>query len=556
MIKRIKETIRQLNTSIFVGEKLQSTINAMSYVGLAIAFCTLITTVMNLFQGTYFMAATTGFFCLVGIFTFVTCHYYNLRLPSTYAILFSCIILMTYYAVTGANQGFAILWTMIVPSGVMILGGVKLGILLSLYYWLLFVVLFYTPLRSLVAAQYTVTFMNRYPVIYLCAILINSTAMIRYHISVLNDMEYNKKLTSEVQRLTAAETQRRKQLEHMSLLMIVTLANAIDAKDKYTNGHSYRVSEYAVLLAKKLGWDEERIQSLRYEALLHDVGKIGIPDAVLNKDSRLSDTEFKIIQFHAFLGGEILSEATTIPGAQNVAKYHHERVDGKGYPDGLTGEQIPENARIVCIADSFDAMNSDRVYRKALPRQIILQELRKGRGTQFDPKYLDAFLELYESGELTIPANPVTEEKKPMFSSEDVHKIVQQFDSNFDYTGETEFSGEITEKTYEYIHNLHQGLRIKCTIVILKIRPAPSADMDSSHFEKAIAFMNTAIKRTIPDDQVCVRCSKTQIMLLLTEDGLQIHRIMQSLYVNFYKLTDGSAFELSYEVFPPIEASP
>ena len=167
---------------------------------------------------------------------------------------------MTYYAVTGENEGFAILWTMIVPSAVMFLGGVKLGISLSLYYWCLFVVLFYTPFRSCVAGQYTETFMNRYPVIYMCAIMINSAAMIRYHISVLNDMEYNERLTNEVQRLTAIEIERRQQMERMSLQMIETLANAIDAKDKYTNGHSYRVSEYAVLLAKKLGWDEKAIE--------------------------------------------------------------------------------------------------------------------------------------------------------------------------------------------------------------------------------------------------------------------------------------------------------
>lgn len=197
-------------------------------------------------------------------------------------------------------------------------------------------------------------------------------------------MEYNDKLTNEVQRLTAIEIERRKQIENMSVQMIETLANAIDAKDKYTNGHSYRVSEYAVLLAKKLGWSEEQIKFLRYEAILHDVGKIGVPDVILNKDSSLTDTEYKIIQSHTFFGGEILSKADTVPKASDVAKYHHERVDGKGYPEGLAGEKIPVDARIVCIADSFDAMNSDRVYRKALPKETIINELKNGRGTQFD----------------------------------------------------------------------------------------------------------------------------------------------------------------------------
>lgn len=402
MINKLKNVYRQLNRSIFVGEKLQSNINALSYVGLAISFCTLITTSMNIIQGSYFMAVTTAFFCAVGIFTFITCHYFKKRTAAIYAILFACILLMTYYAISGENEGFAILWTMIVPSAVMFLVSVKHGIILSLYYWCLFVVLFYTPLRSYVASQYTETFMNRYPVLYMCAIMINSTAMIRYHISVLNDMQYNDKLTNEVQRLTAIEIERRKQIENMSVQMIETLANAIDAKDKYTNGHSYRVSEYAVLLAKKLGWSEEQIKFLRYEAILHDVGKIGVPDVILNKDSKLTDTEYEIIQSHTCLGGEILSKADTVPNASDVAKYHHERVDGKGYPEGLAGEKIPVNARIVCIADAFDAMNSDRVYRKALPKETIIHELKKGSGTQFDAEFLDVFLKMYENGELLI----------------------------------------------------------------------------------------------------------------------------------------------------------
>ena len=402
MINKLKNIYRQLNKSIFVGEKLQSNINALSYVGLAISFCTLITTSMNVIQGSYFMAVTTAIFCASGIFAFICCRYFKKRTAAIYAVLFACILLMTYYAISGENEGFAILWTMIVPTAVMFLVSVKHGIILSLYYWCLFAVLFYTPLRSYVASQYTETFMNRYPVLYMCAIMINSTAMIRYHISVLNDMEYNDKLTNEVQRLTAIEIERRKQIENMSIQMIETLANAIDAKDKYTNGHSYRVSEYAVLLAKKLGWSEEQIKFLRYEAILHDVGKIGVPDVILNKDSRLTDTEYKIIQSHTFWGGEILSKADTVPQASDVAKYHHERVDGKGYPEGLAGNEIPVDARIVCIADSFDAMNSDRVYRKALPKETIINELKNGRGTQFDAEFLDVFLKMYENDELII----------------------------------------------------------------------------------------------------------------------------------------------------------
>ena len=133
MKESLKKTYHQLNQSIFIGDKLQSNIKAISYVGLAISFCTVITTIMNLLQGSYFMAATTAVFCGVGILTYISCHFYNNRTPAIYAIILSCMVLMTYYAVTGENEGFAILWTMIVPSAVMFLGGVKLGISLSLY---------------------------------------------------------------------------------------------------------------------------------------------------------------------------------------------------------------------------------------------------------------------------------------------------------------------------------------------------------------------------------------------------------------------------------------
>ena len=155
MIHKLKNIYRQLNRSIFVGERLQSNINALSYVGLAIAFCTLITTAMNVIQGSYFMAVTTAIFCASGIFAFICCRYFKKRTAAIYAVLFACILLMTYYAISGENEGFAILWTMIVPSAVMFLASVKHGIILSLYYWCLFVVLFYTPLRSHVASQYT-----------------------------------------------------------------------------------------------------------------------------------------------------------------------------------------------------------------------------------------------------------------------------------------------------------------------------------------------------------------------------------------------------------------
>ena len=210
---------------------------------------------------------------------------------------------------------------------------------------------------------------------------------------------YREELEAEVEKQTQYAKERHLKLEQMSRQLVQTLANTIDAKDKYTNGHSTRVAEYSVKLADALGWDQESIEILRYEGLLHDIGKIGVPDTILNKPSGLTDSEFNIIQSHTIVGSGIIHDTTSLPGCENVIRHHHEKFDGTGYPLHLKGEQIPLDARIVGIADSFDAMSSNRIYRKALPKSVIREELLKGRGTQFDPKLLDAFLVLFDRGD-------------------------------------------------------------------------------------------------------------------------------------------------------------
>jgi energy-coupling factor transport system substrate-specific component len=141
---------------------------------------------------------------------------------------------------------------------------------------------------------------------------------------------------------------------------------------------------------------------LRQIALLHDIGKIGIPDSVLNKPAKLTDEEYKIMKSHVTIGAQILKDFTLIENATDGALYHHERYDGKGYVYGLKGDEIPENARVIGIADAFDAMTSKRVYRKPMDKEYVLNELRNGSGTQFDPYYLKILLELIEDGTIEI----------------------------------------------------------------------------------------------------------------------------------------------------------
>ena len=174
--------------------------------------------------------------------------------------------------------------------------------------------------------------------------------------------------------------------------------NFVDAKDPYTKGHSGRVAEYSRMIAKKLGMDDERCEQVYYIALLHDIGKCYVPDEILKKPSRLTDEEFNIIKTHTTHGAEMVKNFSSIPGIRDGALYHHERYDGKGYPTGRKGEDIPLIGRIICVADSFDAMNSSRVYRKKLPLEAIIAELEKNKGTQFDPKLADIFLKILREG--------------------------------------------------------------------------------------------------------------------------------------------------------------
>ncbi len=191
-------------------------------------------------------------------------------------------------------------------------------------------------------------------------------------------------------------------LENITEEIVKTLARVIDAKDKYTNGHSFRVALYACTLAKNLNFSENEIKEIRWEGLLHDIGKIGIPDNVLNKNGHLTDSEYDLIKSHTVIGDEILKESSELKNAALTTRHHHERYDGKGYPDGLMKEEIPLHARILAIADSYDAMNSNRIYRKSLSKEVIKEELIKNRGTQFDPNLLDKFLELFNNGTLDL----------------------------------------------------------------------------------------------------------------------------------------------------------
>jgi putative nucleotidyltransferase with HDIG domain len=191
-----------------------------------------------------------------------------------------------------------------------------------------------------------------------------------------------------------------KQIEYKKIILqsLNTFANFIDAKDPYTKGHSARVADYACEIARRMGMSEDEQDNISYIALLHDVGKIGITNELLYKPGKLTGEEMRVIQMHTTIGAEILKDFTALPGVADGAKYHHEWYDGKGYPNGLNGKNIPHCARIICIADSYDAMSSDRCYRKKLSEDQILNEFKKCVGTQFDPDIVSYIVEMIRDG--------------------------------------------------------------------------------------------------------------------------------------------------------------
>ena len=191
--------------------------------------------------------------------------------------------------------------------------------------------------------------------------------------------------------------------EESLLMTIEAITSAIDAKDEYTGGHSERVGEYACLIAREMAADydfsEEDILRIRYIGFMHDIGKIGVADSVLNKTGRLTDEEFSLMKKHAEIGYDLLrSMGNSIEGLLEGIRHHHERFDGTGYPDGLEGTDIPLVARIICVADSYDAMTSNRVYRKRLTDSEVIDEIRKCSGKQFDPAIAEIFVHMLERG--------------------------------------------------------------------------------------------------------------------------------------------------------------
>jgi diguanylate cyclase (GGDEF)-like protein/putative nucleotidyltransferase with HDIG domain len=222
--------------------------------------------------------------------------------------------------------------------------------------------------------------------------------------------------------------QRRKELEQSYLATIAALAAALDAKDRHTEAHSRETAALARAVGRRLGLEDDALRFLEYGALLHDIGKIGIPGYILNKPGALDDDEAAIMREHPVIGERIVASVPFLARIRPVVRAEHERWDGGGYPDGLEAEQIPIEARIIHACDAFQAMSSDRPYRRARPRDWIVKEIRDQAGRQFDPKVAEVLLQVIESGEVAVTGtaeSALHEDRKPLF----VHFWTQHLDA-------------------------------------------------------------------------------------------------------------------------------
>jgi putative two-component system response regulator len=213
--------------------------------------------------------------------------------------------------------------------------------------------------------------------------------------------DYNQNLESKVHRRTQDLQEREEEIIHR-------LVSASQYRDQETGGHIRRLGLYAEQMAEELGWEGEPLNNIRLAAMMHDVGKLGIPDDVLQKPGDLTDEEFETMKDHSVIGAEILQDSDVPPlqMAETVARYHHEQWDGSGYPAGLAGEDIPESARIVSVIDVYDALVHDRVYRDAMPEQKVLDIIDEDSGTHFDPEMVDCFFEVLPSLRAIRQLNP------------------------------------------------------------------------------------------------------------------------------------------------------
>lgn len=346
--------------------------------------------IQNLKLGEYVIASITFVAAVVSIFAILALGHSDKIYRICMAAVIAFLILAVPISLYGSNKGFSMMWYFLVPVISIILLGMPFGIPVSVGFGLYVTVMFYTPLKELLIYDYPKYYLFYYPLFYWSFFVIVVVIDIFYKRYQMNQEENEKELEKDV----AIALEDRKKL---MIDAVTAISQMLDAKDGYTQQHSKRVAEYSLMIAKSMNKFSDKDYKIIYRsALLHDIGKIAVPDMILNKPGRLTDEEYNIMRKHTVWGGEILKDLEFLPDADKGAIYHHERIDGKGYPYGIKADELPELVRIISAADSLDAMSSNRCYRKQCDKQYIIDEFKKGAGRQFDNEVAHIVISLIE----------------------------------------------------------------------------------------------------------------------------------------------------------------
>ncbi|MCR5081819.1 MAG: HD-GYP domain-containing protein [Treponema sp.] len=311
--------------------------------------------------------------------------------------------LLISFILTGGTEGFGILWVVLYPLLFLYLLAFIPYTFICLSCTFIIMITMWTPLRNHIY-NFKPSFMTRFPLLILCEVIfaiaikniIAKTERKRKE-AIKELINLKEGLEKTVRQRTAEVQEEQKKSSNLMIELATSLAATIDAKDKYTSGHSKRVAEYSKMIAEKMGKNKSYLENIYLAALLHDIGKIGIPDEIINKKSKLTKEEYEIIKQHPVIGYEILQNIKTVPEIVIGVRWHHERYDGKGYPDGLYGRDIPEYAQIISVADAYDAMTSNRSYRPLMTQDAARSQIEEGIGSQFSKIPAECMLSIIDA---------------------------------------------------------------------------------------------------------------------------------------------------------------
>lgn len=384
-----------LKTDTDIGENKEHKIAMVIRISFALMTVALAMGLVNLYLKAYVMFYGSIFLALGMAQCILDCERHKRTRLAVEVFFWTSTPAFTYFFIIGGNDGFATLWIAAIPLMFVIAHDLKVGLRSGIYFLILVCSFCWIPaLRNLIQYNYGESFFIRFPFLYISMFamtILIGVQMKKHEIEQMNAMN----------KLNSAVNEERNRNLKLFIKTIATINNTVEAKDEYTGEHSHRVALYAKMIAERLGWDEDRQIKAFYAGLVHDIGKISIPDGIIRKPGKLDSTEYNRVKEHTTSGYKILEEFDFMDGLSDGVLYHHERYDGTGYPHQLSGEAIPEIARIIGVADAFDAMYSTRAYRERMTMEAVISELEAGKGTQFDPRCVEAMIQLLNDGAIS-----------------------------------------------------------------------------------------------------------------------------------------------------------